>query len=477
MSTVFRFGSFVLGGLLLVGTASWAAPAVAQTAAEGEDDGSLAEADATDTNPLTVENLIGNAVSLSNKQYPDVESAIQRFRNGDGEGAYDYLKLAYEKSPNLPPPEVILAKMQLLARNTAGAAQLLERAVVEHPEDPEAYLLLADQAFGGGRTAEAEALFDKAAGLVEPFSANAKRKRDFQIRVIAGNSAVCERRQQWDAAMKLLQEWVKLDPDSAPAHQRLGVVLFRSGKPDEAYKEFAEVREINPDANHPSVFMGQLFNQADEKDKARAAFEKAYKAEPDNDNTAAAFAEWLVTQNDLETAQKVATALRSKNPESVGALLLDGVVAKLRNEPKQAEEALMKVLSVDPSNARATDLLALILIDSSKSADKEKALRYAQVNAQRFPNNAQANITLAWVLFQLDRGREASEALQRGAQASGGQLNADSAFLVARIMLKQNQTEKAISTLKQLLEQQNSGPFLYRNEAAKLLKQLEGGAE
>ena len=439
------------------------------------DDGSLATASGA-TSALTVENLIGNAVSLSNKQYPDVESAIERFRNRDGEGAFEYLKRAYEATPILPPPEVMLAKMQLLVGNRGAATQLLERAVVEYPDDPEAYLLLADQAFSAGRTAEAQALFEKAAGMVPDYEGIAKRKRDFQIRVIAGNSAVHERRQQWDQSLGLLQQWVDLDPDSAAARQRLGMVLFRAGKQDDARKQFVEVREISPDAAHPDVSMAQLYNQAGESDKARAAFQAAYQAEPENASTAAAYAEWLVTQDDLETAQQVATALRNKTPDSEGALLLSGIIAKLRGQSDQAEEALMRVLSINPSNARAIDLLALTLIDSSKSADKEKALRYAQMNAQRFQNNAQANITLAWVLYQLDRGREATEALQRGAQASGGQLNADSAYLVARIMLKQNQTEKAVATLKQLLENANTGPFLYRSEARKLLKQLEGGA-
>lgn len=469
--------------LLLVCATGWtlaASRAGAQASTDGattaETPSSIANAGDEPNNPLTVENLVGNAVSLSNQKYPDVESAIQRYRNGDGEGAYDYLKMAVEKSPKLPPAEVILSKMHLLARNGALAAQALELAAMLHPDDPEAYLLLADQAFGAGRTAESEALFEKAETLVAKFDANAKRKRDFEIRVLAGKSAVLERRQKWDAALALLQKWSEIDPDSAPARQRLGVVLFRLERVADAVKEFTKVRDLNPDANHPYVFLGQLFNQTGDAKQARENFEKAYKAESNNANTAASYAEWLVTQDDLETAQKVASALRKGNPESVGALLLDGIIAKLRKQPKQAEEAFTKVLTIDPSNARATDMLALVLIESDKASDREKALRYAEMNAQRFQNNAQANITLAWVLYQLDRANEGNQALQRGAQASGGQLNADSAYLVARIMLKQNQKEQALTTLKQLLEQANSGPFLYRSEAQKLLKQLEGSA-
>ena len=63
----------------------------------------------------------------------------------------------------------------------------------------------------------------------------------------------------------------------------------------------------------------------------------------------------------------------------------------------------MKVLAFDPNNSIATNLLALILSESKDPADLERALGYAQRNAALFPNNPQANITLAWVLYQMGR--------------------------------------------------------------------------
>ena len=48
--------------------------------------------------PLTPKFLIGDAVSLSNKEYPEIDKAIQRFRNRDVAGALEYLEKAKEKS-------------------------------------------------------------------------------------------------------------------------------------------------------------------------------------------------------------------------------------------------------------------------------------------------------------------------------------------------------------------------------------------
>jgi tetratricopeptide (TPR) repeat protein len=444
-------------------TAAWAqgAPAAAAPAVPG----------AQQEDPFTVEALIGNAVSLSNQKYPEIEKAIQRFKNGDGEGAREFLDLAKQKYPKLPPTDLTFAKLHLLNRNGDAMQFWLETAATNNPDDPEAYLMMADQAFSQGQTAESQALFEKAERLSEKFTANPKRKRNFDIRVLAGLSAVHERRQQPEAAEALLKKWLALDPDSAAAHTRYGMVLFKLKKVDEAFNEFTQARKLQPDASNPDIVLGQLYSQGGDVDKARKAFQKAYNAEPDNEATARSYADWLIQQDDLSEAQKVAAALRKKSPDSVTSLLLEGLVSKMRGDRKGAEESLTKALTLDPANAGATNLLALLLIDSPNMSDKEKALRYAQVNAQRFPNSSQAQITLAWVLFEIGRPSEGNEALQRGAQA--GQLNADSAYLVARIFAKQGRKDNARAALDAMLKQVGGGSFMYRKDAEALLKELQ----
>lgn len=415
-----------------------------------------------------VEALIGSAVSLSNQDYPEVEKAIQRLRNQDGEGALQFLQQAKEKYPNLPPVYIMLAKLQVMNQNPQGAYNLLELQVAEDPTDPEAYLLLADQAFAGNRTAEAEALFEKAAPLVEAYSGNAKRKRDMQIRVLAGKAAVNERRGKWDQALDLLKQWVEIDPDNAMSHARLGVTLFRLGEAKEAFDEFTKARQLNPDLPHPYASLGQLFTQTNDLENARKSYERAYAEDKDDPTTVRSYAEWLLQQNQLDKAQQVAGELRKLTPNAPLAVLLDGVVALMKGENDRAEEAFLRVLSLDPGNARANDLLALMLIESPDKADQERALSYAELNTKQFQNNSQANITKAYVLYKLGRMNEAQEPLRIGAQ---GQLQTDSAYLIARIMADQGQKEKARQALEQVLAQKQ-GLFIFRRQAQELLDQL-----
>ena len=421
---------------------------------------------------LNVDSLIGNAVSSTKGKYPEIEKAIQRFRNGDGPGAMDYLNQAKDKHSKLPPVDIMMAKLQLAARNGQAVRGLLERAASENPEDPEAFLMLADQAFVGGRITEALALFDYAAPIVDDFSGNKFRKEKFEIRVIAGRSAVAERRKQWDNAKELLEEWLRMDPDSAAAYQRLGVVQFNLKESREALKNFRKAKELDPEkVVHPFVIMARLFAQQEDSLNAKKAFERAYNDDRSDAKVAQAYAEWLIQEDELKEAQEVASTLRDQAPESVTALLLNGIVTLMQGQREQAQEALVSVLGVDPSHAAAINILALLLIDSEDSADQKRALQYAQMNAQRFPDSGQANVTYGWVLYKLKKGREAETALGKGLKA--GNLPANSRYLLARIASEQEQQkEKAVAELERLLNN-NQGLFLFRKEAEALLAKLK----
>ena len=423
---------------------------------------------------LTVENLIGQAVSTSNQQYPDIEDAIQRFSNNDFNAAKTYLERAKKKHPKLPPTEVTLAKLFISRRDGQRARLLLEQAVSNAPDDPEAYLMLADDAFRVNRVTESDALFEKAERLTEDFNENAKRKRNFQIRVLAGKGAVAQRRGKWDVARQNLEKWIALDDENALAHQRLGGVLFNLEKIPEAYKEFETARELRGELNHPHVSLAQLFASKSDHDKARENFDKAYAAEPENDSTAQSFASWLLQRGEYDQAQQVSNRLREKNPDSETALLLAGVVAQLKGERDKAEEALSKLIEIDPTNAKARAMLALLLVESNKVSDQERALRHAQVNAERFPNNPQTQVTLAWVQHKLGRERESSVALQKGTQA--GNLTADSGYLVARILADRDQKEKALKILQEMLKPSENA-FLYRRDAETLYQELGGNLQ
>jgi len=144
----------------------------------------------------------------------------------------------------------------------------------------------------------------------------------------------------------------------------------------------------------------------------------------------------------------------------------------MQKQTDRAEQTLQKVLSLDPRNARATDLMALLLIASDKVEDKERALQYAQNNAERLTNNAQASVTRAYVLYELGRKTEAQKSLS---QLGKMRPQPDSIFLIAKILLAEGQNEKAIDTLEKIVNQK-TGLIIFRREAEALLAQLKGSS-
>jgi len=433
---------------------------------------SSAVAQKTGFEQLTKKNLIGKAVSFSNNDYEEIDKAIQRFRNGDSGGALEFLKTAKEKYPKIPPVDTIYAKMHFAIRNAnavkAGLV-LLERSVVNNPEDPEAYLILADQAFSGRRITESHALFDLVDPLIQKFSANAKRKQDFMIRLLAGRAAIAESRRQWEQAQKWLEQWVEVAPESAAAHQRLGGTLFQNGKPKEAFAAFSKAREISAEVPHPYIALGKMFSRAGDLTKARKAYEKAYAEDKNDAKTARAYAEWLIQQGDLDQAQTIAEVLLGQAPDSITALLLDGIVAQMQGQAGRAKQSMTKIISLDPSHFSATNLLALLLIQSDEVADHERALKYAEMNSRNFPNSPGGNITRAWILHRLGRTAEFQAALQK---VGRNQVPLDSAFLIAKIMVEQGKKDVAIKELEKLLKAK-SGLFIFRKEAEALLEKLQ----
>src|SRR4051794_21274187 len=162
---------------------------------------------------LTTQMLIGDAVSADSlAQYTDVDQAIKYFINRDVLASRQFLEAAKKKHAELPPVDLLLAKMFFLGGNPAAGRASLEKTATDAPDDPEPVILLADQALAQQRTIEADALYDKAFELTSKFNGAAKRKRNFEIRSRAGRAGVAQRRKNWDAAVDDLQALLKIDP-------------------------------------------------------------------------------------------------------------------------------------------------------------------------------------------------------------------------------------------------------------------------
>jgi tetratricopeptide (TPR) repeat protein len=419
---------------------------------------------------LTTDVLIGDSVSDPGPRYADVDEAIKRFTNRDPLGAQQFLEAAVRKNPNLPPVDLLLAKMYLLSGDAASGLGSLEKTATDHPGDPEPYLILADQAVNAGQTIQAEALYEKALRLIDGFEGNNKRKRGFIIRARNGRSLVAERRKNWQTATDDLTALLKVDPDNAAAHFRLGRALFMQKKFREGNAEFVKAHDLDKKLPDPNVSAALLYEQLGMRSEAKTAFETAVKANRDDSKTLTAYAQWLLQTGDVARAEQALAAARRVAPDDLEVLILSGVAARMGKKMKPAEDYFVAALRLSPSNAAVINQLALLLVEQPDESKRQRALEFARINAMLQPNSGESNITLAWVLYQIGNTRDAEAALRKGLSARN--LSPDSNYLVAKILSEQNRPDVAKQFLAAALEDNGASLSVLREDAEALKTKL-----
>lgn len=434
------------------------------------------------TAQITAETLIGDSVSdPENSRYSDVSEAIKRYSNKDVLGAKQFLESAKRKEDRLPPVNLMMAKLYFLSRQTQAGLAALEATAREVPNDPEPYLLLADQAIASQQAIQASALYDKAIELIDKYDENERRKRKFIIRANAGRSAVLQRWQDWEGAEADLRTWIEADPEDANAYNRLGFVLFMQGREKEGYEAFQKADQLNSELPSPYVSAASMYQRlateatdaakkSEYESKARQSFERAFQTDKNDETTLIAYSEWLIRTGDMEKAASVLEAARAAQPNSHQIQLLSGVHAQMTGDSAAAEKYYNQTLALAPGNRDANNQLALLLIQSDDPNTRARAEAIARLNAQLNENNADVNITLAWVLRQMNKGAEANEAYQKGVRL--GTLSADSTLLVAKLLVEQNRGDVARGLLESALEREQ-GIFVSRAEAEALLESLK----
>jgi tetratricopeptide (TPR) repeat protein len=422
---------------------------------------------------VTAKTLIGKAVS-DDAQYKEITNAIARFNDRDIDGCRAILERARNNNEKLPPPGVMMAMLWLNVNQLLPARAELEQTAVKFPADPEPYLMLADLAFQDRRVTDSAVLFDRATQLTAAFEENAKRKRDFEIRCNAGTAAVAEARRQWEAAQKNLTAWIALDPDNAGAHFRLGNVLFRLGKEQEALAQFQEARKLDAKALQPELAIARLHDEDRKKDLAKKWIDLALKAAPQDPAVLLAASQWYLGQSDLKTAQSIVDKVLSADPKSLDGKIVRGVIARVARDYPTAEKFFNDAHVQSPGNFAASNSLALVLIESDEKESQQRAVEMAEANAARYrensPQQVNALTTLAWIYYKLGRREDAEKILDQIARNNA--LTSDGAYYVAKLLADRGEKDRAKKILEEVLT--TEAVFATRPDAKDLLETLKG---
>jgi tetratricopeptide (TPR) repeat protein len=273
-----------------------------------------------------------------------------------------------------------------------------------------------------------------------------------------------------------LQELLKADPDSAAAHYRLGRALFMQKKFKEGYAEFQAASKADKNLPNPDISAALMYDQLSQEDpsmreKAQQFFDRAMAANKTDVNTLTAYGQWLIKNEQLEKAETVLAEARKANPTNLNLLILSGVAARMSKQMKPAEDHFVEALRISPANGDTLNQLALLLIEQADPGKRQRALEFAGISSRLNNESADAQVTFAWVLYQLGRAAEAEQALRTALGLSN--LSPDSRFLVAKMLAERNRAA-AEQILREALEMESAGIFVNRAEAKTLLASLGG---
>jgi len=341
----------------------------------------------------------------------------------------------------------------------------LEAAVMEMPEDPQAYTVLADFALRERRITEAGLLYDKAADLLEKFTGSTKRKEALQPRVLGGLAAVAEARADWPEVQKHVEAWLKVQPDSSTAMQRLARALFKQKEPKKAYDMLKEAAKADPKMLTPSAILATFYEQAGDHENAVKWMTYAVEtAAPKDLRTHLLATQWALETNQIDLAKKLAEESTNLDPKSSDANLLRGAVNLFLGDYKAAEGYFQAAHMQSPDSFAVTNNLALAMVEQGDESKKHTALAYAAENARKYPRSGEAQSTYGWVLYKMGRLQEAGVALQK-AMNLGNPKN-DTIYYFARVLAETGNTKDAKTLLAAALKSKN--PFSKVAEAKKL---------
>ena len=435
---------------------------------------SYSPAQTTKTAPVNSTNTADPAAGSTNPEVQaELEKAVAAFNASQFAEALDILKALYGKHPELVPPRIVLA--QWFAQSNLGNAVRanLELGTEEVPNDPEAFLLLAEISLRQGSLTAAEALLQLAATKVNAYTVNPTRKTNLTQSLYRITTDLNEARQRWTQMETSIDRQIEAEGRSAALLRKKGIALFQQKKEEDAKKLFTEADRLEVDADQKGLpadaVMSQLYLLREDKDNARKFLEAALAAHPNSKEVLVLSIQMRINDDKLEEAKRLAEKLLADDPNSASAKKLYATVALYLNDYPVAEKLFEELLLASPLETQHTNGLALALCEQDSPEKLQRALAYAVENVQKDQNNSEYLGTLGWILYKANQLEQATNALKQS--AASGQINAATAYYFARVAVKTGNIEEAKQLLNAALKGGNQ--FAKRRDAVRLLNELE----
>ena len=193
---------------------------------------------------------------------------IDYARPNDSRRAIDVLQLATERFPDRILTLLKLSEFQLIVQQHNEALSTLEKILLRDPQNAEAFFMIGRVALDMGDTTRSTTALQKSARL----NADNVDAWMFLGKIFSNRND--------DQALVYFNNALRLDSTLYEARELKGAFHKRKGEFDQAFQEYEELIQRNPDYSNAYFDMGLIYLEIDSLQKARDNFDIAIKTDP-----------------------------------------------------------------------------------------------------------------------------------------------------------------------------------------------------
>ena len=245
------------------------------------------------------------------------------------------------------------------------------------------------------------------------------------------------------------------DPQVTYLREKIPILLLKMGEYEKAANWLRQALIDHPDENNNRLFLATLYIQQEKLAEAITLYYEALEREPDNESVHLRLGLLYSHQEEFDKAEKVFRRLLQKNSASYFARLS---LARLLKQKEKNDEALKeyeKALELNWSKELAYEIGGYY----AGLKKHGEALRLYTSIAESDPFDERAGLSRVQTFLDMDKNDEALEELKNISTFSRNPANIN--LIISKVLLRQNEVQKARDILEQLAKETDSSEPRY----------------
>jgi len=320
------------------------------------------------------------------------------YRSGRTKDAHARLDKLLARAPKEPSALLLRAQWLTSEHKVDEAVDAAKAAVTADPQSAMAQYALGVAYSLRGNIQDAIAAYNDALRLNPRFES--ARIQLSRVNLIKGDNL---------GALRYAQEATQASPRSVDARIALVRSQLALNDLESAQKEVAELLRLFPNVPDVHVVSGTLQALRNNNAAARAAYTHALNLSPQHLDAFGGLIAIDLKEKHFDEAVRRLESELSKRPNSVELLILAGAVYGQAGQQKNAEQALLRLVSLDPTSMTGYGMLARLYV---KEQRLDEARKQFEVLAKHEPRAAGPRTMIGVILEAQGRREEAKKAYE-----------------------------------------------------------------